>query len=269
MGKVRSIILAICLTLIVVMATYRLFQVLSYILLYRALVFVSWVVTILFMLTISTCYYCRYFTAKWIDWHPLTCSVSEDSKAREGESFFHRYHRYFFWGAVGFAILQVFLSIPFGTFNFILRTLTIFSVSSLILTTFFALWVLSCHYFNYFLERIVQGLSTPSLTGKIGITAYQGFKKLNLYHGYIVWALIILLIIHFFLLFVPYFVKGVGEYKCCIVPACKMCAEGKWIFPGNSCRCRFELEQGNLENICPECRTGIALGKGILEGKRK
>jgi cytochrome c-type biogenesis protein len=57
----------------------------------------------------------------------------------------------------------------------------------------------------------------------------------------------------------------VAEYECCIVPACTQCLEGGWIFESGSCECRIHLERGHLDKVCPECRTGLAEGKGVFD----
>lgn len=57
---------------------------------------------------------------------------------------------------------------------------------------------------------------------------------------------------------------GVAEYECCIEPACTQCLEG-WIWGPGVCRCRIELEKGNLAQICLECRQGLAEGKGVYQ----
>lgn len=61
------------------------------------------------------------------------------------------------------------------------------------------------------------------------------------------------------------FGAGIAEYECCIEPACKMCSRGEWIWPENTCLCRQALENGEMDKVCPECRRGIAEGKGIFQ----
>jgi len=57
----------------------------------------------------------------------------------------------------------------------------------------------------------------------------------------------------------------VAEYECCIVPACSQCLEGNWIFENGTCECRVHLEQGHLDKVCPECRKGLAEGRGVAQ----
>lgn len=58
---------------------------------------------------------------------------------------------------------------------------------------------------------------------------------------------------------------GVAEYECCVEPACQQCLREGWIWGKGVCKCRMELEKGNLENICYECRAGLAEGRGIFD----
>ncbi len=58
---------------------------------------------------------------------------------------------------------------------------------------------------------------------------------------------------------------GVAEYECCIEPPCQMCARGEWIFDEKTCLCRIHLEQGHMDKVCPECKSGLATGKGIYD----
>lgn len=58
---------------------------------------------------------------------------------------------------------------------------------------------------------------------------------------------------------------GVAEYECCIEPGCTQCLHGEWIWPNGTCLCRQALEKGEFENVCPECKAGLAEGKGIAE----
>ena len=57
---------------------------------------------------------------------------------------------------------------------------------------------------------------------------------------------------------------GVAEYECCIEPACTQCLEG-WIWGPRICQCRIHLEKGHLDKVCPECRKGLAEGRGIFD----
>lgn len=57
---------------------------------------------------------------------------------------------------------------------------------------------------------------------------------------------------------------GVAEYECCIEPPCTQCLEG-WIWGPGVCKCRIELEKGNLAGVCPQCRKGLAEGKGVYQ----
>lgn len=55
------------------------------------------------------------------------------------------------------------------------------------------------------------------------------------------------------------------EYMCCIEPACKMCAEGKWIWPGGACLCRDALANKEMDQVCPECLKGLEEGQGVFD----
>ena len=57
----------------------------------------------------------------------------------------------------------------------------------------------------------------------------------------------------------------IAEMECCIDPPCEMCPHGKWIFEKGTCLCRIHLEQGHIDKVCPECRIGIAEGRGIFD----
>jgi cytochrome c-type biogenesis protein len=57
----------------------------------------------------------------------------------------------------------------------------------------------------------------------------------------------------------------VAEYECCIVPACTQCLEGNWISKDGTCQCRAHLEKGHLDKVCPECREGLAQGRGVSQ----
>lgn len=61
----------------------------------------------------------------------------------------------------------------------------------------------------------------------------------------------------------------VAEYECCIEPPCTQCLQGNWIFPNGACECRIHLEQGHLDKVCPECRKGLAEGRGVFEMAKK
>lgn len=65
------------------------------------------------------------------------------------------------------------------------------------------------------------------------------------------------------------FGKGVAEVECCIDPACKMCPKGEFIYDKGTCYCRIALEKGEFDKVCPECRKGIAEGKGIFDIARR
>lgn len=52
-----------------------------------------------------------------------------------------------------------------------------------------------------------------------------------------------------------------GDYKCCIVPPCKMCFLGDWIWQDGSCDCDTEIAMGNWDNVCPECKIGVEEGR--------
>ena len=56
---------------------------------------------------------------------------------------------------------------------------------------------------------------------------------------------------------------GAAEYECCVSPPCSQCLEGKWIFGDGACQCRVHLEKGHLDKVCPECRRGLAEGRGV------
>jgi len=51
-----------------------------------------------------------------------------------------------------------------------------------------------------------------------------------------------------------------GEYKCCIEPACTMCYLGHWKFEKGSCHCDEAISEGRLDDVCPECKSGIKKG---------
>lgn len=57
----------------------------------------------------------------------------------------------------------------------------------------------------------------------------------------------------------------VAEYECCIEPPCSQCLKGDWIFENGACECRIHLEKGHLDKVCPECRKGLAEGRGVFE----
>ncbi len=57
---------------------------------------------------------------------------------------------------------------------------------------------------------------------------------------------------------------GTAEYQCCIDPLCSQCLKG-WIWGPGVCKCRAMLAQGNLNNVCPECRAGLAEGKSVFD----
>ena len=57
---------------------------------------------------------------------------------------------------------------------------------------------------------------------------------------------------------------GVAEYECCIEAPCTQCLKG-WIWGPGVCQCRIHLEKGHLDQVCPECRKGIAEGRGVFE----
>lgn len=57
---------------------------------------------------------------------------------------------------------------------------------------------------------------------------------------------------------------GIAEFECCVEPACSQCLEG-WIWGPGVCKCRIELEKGNLAGVCPQCRRGLAEGRGVYQ----
>jgi len=40
-----------------------------------------------------------------------------------------------------------------------------------------------------------------------------------------------------------------------------MCFLGDWIFENGKCDCDKFITQGDLDNVCPECRHGIEQGE--------
>lgn len=61
---------------------------------------------------------------------------------------------------------------------------------------------------------------------------------------------------------------GVAEYECCISPPCNQCREG-WIWGPGVCKCRIHLEQGHMDQVCGECRVGLAEGRGVYDIARR
>lgn len=61
---------------------------------------------------------------------------------------------------------------------------------------------------------------------------------------------------------------AVAEYECCIEPPCSQCLKG-WIWGPGVCQCRIHLEKGHLDQVCPECREGLAEGRGVHEIARR
>lgn len=57
---------------------------------------------------------------------------------------------------------------------------------------------------------------------------------------------------------------GTAEYECCIDPPCSLCVEG-WLWGPGVCQCRIHLEKGHLDKVCPECRAGLAEGRGVFQ----
>lgn len=57
---------------------------------------------------------------------------------------------------------------------------------------------------------------------------------------------------------------GAAEYQCCIDPPCSQCLEG-WIWGPGVCKCRAAVADGRLEEVCPECRAGLAEGRSVFE----
>ncbi len=57
---------------------------------------------------------------------------------------------------------------------------------------------------------------------------------------------------------------GVAEFECCINPPCAQCLKG-WIWGPGVCECRIHLEKGHLDQVCGECRAGLAEGKGVFD----
>ncbi len=51
-----------------------------------------------------------------------------------------------------------------------------------------------------------------------------------------------------------------GDYHCCIEPACTMCYLGNWKFEKGTCLCDDAIIDGNYEDVCPECNSGIEKG---------
>lgn len=64
------------------------------------------------------------------------------------------------------------------------------------------------------------------------------------------------------------FSKGVSEYNCCIEPPCQSCLTDG-MFPNNSCQCRFHMDEGHLDQVCDECKKGLANGMGVRAMARK
>ena len=127
-----------------------------------------------------------------------------------------------------------------------------------------------------------------SILGILGVNAVGGIMKRKItIHKATGWGLIFfgaILIVwgafgHYWFLFTPIhttwtrtfgsFSGEVAEYECCIEPPCKTCSAGEWIWDDGACRCRAELEQGNLKNVCPECKAGLAEGRGVLDIARR
>lgn len=61
--------------------------------------------------------------------------------------------------------------------------------------------------------------------------------------------------------------KEQGKYKCCIEPDCKMCYLGNWIFENGECYCDDKIVEGKMDEVCPECISGIE--KGLCSSTRE
>ena len=53
----------------------------------------------------------------------------------------------------------------------------------------------------------------------------------------------------------------VGEYQCCIEPACDMCYLGHWIWDDGICRCDEMIAKGEFDKVCPQCEKAIEEGQ--------
>ena len=50
--------------------------------------------------------------------------------------------------------------------------------------------------------------------------------------------------------------KAQGRYRCCIEPPCTMCYLGNWIWEDGSCYCDDMIMKGELDKVCPQCKSG-------------
>lgn len=54
-----------------------------------------------------------------------------------------------------------------------------------------------------------------------------------------------------------------GNYSCCIQPACTMCFMGNWLWDDGMCRCDEMIATGQDDKVCPQCVK--ALEEGVCE----
>ena len=154
---------------------------------------IHWIVILLMLFT---CYHFRFFSGKKLFGHPRECFKVDKSYSGEGK--LHQYHRLFWWGNLIFIAIhwsEVITGLRFGldyTYTFSSQGFGIFIELLYVIT--FTLWLLSCHFFRYFLG------GKSSLYSKCGLCAlrgniYHANGKFNKLHGVFMWLAIISMVL--------------------------------------------------------------------------
>lgn len=168
---------------------------------------------IMITLRTLTCYYVRYWYRRYMTFHPATCNTKTYTCNKEGKfsrlrnvltrmfytgdgKLFYM-HKYFIWTTIlllPFHLYEVFPVFVRSLSNGISFQTVDVSIE-LAYLTLGALFAVSCHSIKYFFDK--KGQCEDCIYSR---KAFHAVSKLNLKHGFFLWATVFLLGIRFILL---------------------------------------------------------------------
>jgi len=153
---------------------------------------IHWIFVVLMLFT---CYHFRFSPGKTLFGHPRKCFALD--KSYTGEINIHKYHRLFWWANLILITIhwtEIVTGWQYGldyTYTFSNQQVGIIIESLYVIT--FTLWLLSCHFFRYFLsgkDSHYSKCASCTLKGNI----YHFNSKFNKLHGVFMWLTIISMI---------------------------------------------------------------------------
>lgn len=150
---------------------------------------------IFFVLTASSCYYFRHFSAKNIQ---PNCSEENNCPACTPEGTFEKMHRFFYWATFFLVFLHFIFAFWFG---FVFQTDPFFFFTAVSLGASYLLWLFSCRYFKYFFQEKLRGFHPKSSVGKFSYGFYGVIKKIYPHHSVFFWLVVMFVVLHLILVF--------------------------------------------------------------------